>query len=335
VILAVAVVLPLIVAAVIYDKNFDIRFETKSWDKWSVDGFDGLKRDEFSFKSNKGQTLIGYKYYKESAEAPKAVIVMAHGFGGGGHISYMNIADYFTNNGYIVFAYDATGNDESDGKVGGLPQGVIDLDYAVNFVKTGDDFKGLPIVLFGHSWGAYSAGAVLNIHPDVKAAVLASGFNKSSDMIDDEGRGQAGFAANLILPYIKLIDGLKFGKYASMSCINGFENTDAGIMIIHSEDDTEISYEKQFVRFKELFGGDPRFVFVDYKNKGHNAIFNSPAVREYAKEVNEKFAEYSKDKEVTVALIEAFYDEYVDKARLNELDAELMNRIVDFYDKNV
>jgi len=331
----VTVVLPVIVTAVIYKINFNTRYETYSWLKRSVDDFGGLKRDRYSFQSNKGQTLIGYKYYKDSADTPKAVIVTAHGLGGGGHNSYMNIADYFADNGYIVFAYDATGNDESDGKVGGLPQGVIDLDNAIRFVKNNDDFKNLPIVLFGHSWGAYSSGAVLNVHSDIKAAVLAAGFNESSDMIENEGSRQAGFAANLMLPYAKLIDSVKFGKYASMTCINGFENTDAAIMIIHSEDDAEISYEKQFVRFKKLFGDDPRFVFIDYKNRGHDGIFYSGESKEYAKDVNKKFAEYASGHEITVALREAFFDEYVDMSRLFELDEELMDSILRFYDENI
>lgn len=72
-------------------------------------------------------------------ENQHGIIIMAHGFGGGGHNSYMDCADYFVNHGYLVFAYDATGNDESGGEgVGGLPQGVIDLDYAITFVEDRD-----------------------------------------------------------------------------------------------------------------------------------------------------------------------------------------------------
>lgn len=56
--------------------------------------------------------------------------------------------------GYDVFAYDATGNDESEGNsVKGVPQFLIDLDYAIQFVKQTPDFDGSPIVLFGHSLG--------------------------------------------------------------------------------------------------------------------------------------------------------------------------------------
>ncbi|WP_370631506.1 serine aminopeptidase domain-containing protein [Peptoniphilus sp. KCTC 25270] len=53
----------------------------------------------------------------------KGIIIIAHGFGGGGHNSYLDCINYFAQNGYYVFAYDATGNDESEGEgVRGFPQ---------------------------------------------------------------------------------------------------------------------------------------------------------------------------------------------------------------------
>jgi len=52
----------------------------------------------------------------------------------------MNAADYFARNGYYVFAYDATAMDKSEGEgLGGIPQGVIDLDSAISFVERMDD----------------------------------------------------------------------------------------------------------------------------------------------------------------------------------------------------
>jgi len=97
--------------------------------------------------------LTGYKYYREDTEI-NGLVVLAHGFGGGQR-NYMHISNYFASNGYAVFAYDATGNDESEGEaVGSLPQSVVDLDYALRFVKSNSDFAGLPIALWGHSWAA-------------------------------------------------------------------------------------------------------------------------------------------------------------------------------------
>ncbi len=239
-----------------------------------LEEFEGIARQRYTFASNRGQTLVGYHYYQEEGVSPRGVVVLAHGFGGGGHNHYLDTAAYLAGSGYAVFAYDATGNDESEGdKVGGMPQGVIDLDYALRFVKEAPAFAGLPIMLFGHSWGAYSSGSVLALHPDVKAAVLGAGFNKSSDIVEEEGRRQAGDGIDLVLPFIPLIERVKFGSYASATCVDGFNATSAGVMIIHSADDEIVSFEKNYLLFEGLFQNDPRFVFVRYENRGHNGIF--------------------------------------------------------------
>ncbi len=268
------VAVPIAVALYIDISTFSLRFETDPGSMLCVEDFEGLSREQHTFVSNRGQTLVGYKYYKENAS--KGVIIMAHGFGGGGHTSYMDFADRFASNGYAVFAYDATGNDESEGDViGGFPQGLIDLDYAVRHVKSSPDFAGLPIMLFGHSWGAYSARCVLNLHPDIEAAVLAAGFNKPVDIVQEEGHRRAGIFSDIAMPYFSLLQTLEFGKYASYSCMGGFEASDAGVMIVHSEDDEVVSFENHYGLFYEKYKNDPRFVFVRYEDRGHNGLFRS------------------------------------------------------------
>ena len=133
----------------IYDENFNQRFTSDESLMFNISDFDGLQRTQYKFASNKGQMLTGYMYSFGSGQ--RGIVVLAHGFGGGGHNSYMDCANYFARHGYYAFAYDATGNDESEGEgVGGLPQGVVDLDYAISFIEGSKDFGNLPIVLFGH-----------------------------------------------------------------------------------------------------------------------------------------------------------------------------------------
>jgi len=171
-----------IVTVIVYESIFSFRYETLPWLEYSVSDFDGLKVERSDFESD-GITLAGYKYSKENTDS-KGLVILAHGLGGGGHNTYMPFIYEFTSNGYSVFTYDARGNDESGGRsVGGLPQGVIDLDSAIRHTKEIDEYKGFPIFLFGHSWGAYSSATVLNIHPDIKAAVIIAGFNESEDMM--------------------------------------------------------------------------------------------------------------------------------------------------------
>lgn len=330
-------IIPFGLSVMIYEDNFGERFETYAPMARSKDEFAGLKVHRYTFPSNNGQLLVGYKYYR-SIEDSKGVVVISHGLGGGGHNSYMGVADYFAANGYVVFAYDATGNDESEGSsVKGIPQGLIDLDYAIQFVKQTSDFDGLPIMLFGHSWGAYSVGSVLNLHPEVKAIVMVEGFNKSMDIIEEEGQEVAGNGVRALLPYISFYERIKFGKYSSYNCINGFENTEAGVMIIYSTDDEMLSEETGFDVFYDHYKNNPRFSFVKYENRGHDDVYYSDRSREYKEKFNRDFDEYlnSLDEELTTELKASYLNDHLDKKRLFELDEELMSSMVKFYDNNV
>ncbi len=318
----------------IYGDNFGERYQTPQWLAFSVSDFEGLKADECTFLSDKGQRLTGYQYSKENLENPKGVVVIAHGYGGGGQNTYMDIADYFTSNGYLAFAYDATGNDKSEGeKVGGLPQGVIDLDYALRYVKQSERYKDLPIVLIGHSWGGYSVGNVLNFHPDVKAAVIISGFNRSADLIEQQGETIVGAGIKLLMPYCNVYERLKFGEYASYSALDGFKNSDAGIMIIHSRDDTTVLPKNGYDKFYKEYGEDPRFKFIEYADRGHNYICNSDASKIYRDNLNKEYAEYveANGGVYSAEIKTEFMEEHLDKSKCFELDYDLMGNILGFY----
>ena len=255
----------------IYNENFNQRFESNESFMRHVEDFDGLQRTRYEFASDKGQKLTGYMY--TSKEEPRGIIVMAHGVGGGGHNSYMDIINYFAQHGYGVFAYDATGNDESEGEgVGGLPQGVIDLDYAVSFVEESGNFPNLPIALFGHSWGGYSVCSVLTYHPEVKAVIACSGFNSSLGMFEAEGKKQAGAGIYFILPFVKLHEWIKFGGYASHTAMDGFSESNAAVMILHSFDDEMVPAEYGYDIYYETYGDDSRFRFIHFEDRGHNCF---------------------------------------------------------------
>jgi len=337
--IAAALILPKPLAMSVYNDNFGTRFTTYEPLAWSVEDFDGLMRDKYTFESDKGQLLTGYKYYRDNTET-KGLVVLAHGFGGGGHRSYMNIADYFASNGYAVFAYDATGNDESEGEaVGGLPQGVIDLDYALRFVKSNEDFAGLPIVLWGHSWGGYSVGSVMKLHPDVKAAVIIAGFNESLDMLEFEGRNIAGDAIDFVLPIFEDYEKETFGEYASMNVLDGLGATDAKVMILHSTDDDMIPIENSYERYYEKYSADGRFTFIRFEDRGHNYVFCSENSAVYKEEYNAAAAEWLESiggsENLTEEMRAEYYEENFDKHRGYELDSELMAQMLELYNSSI
>ncbi|MBQ3049691.1 MAG: alpha/beta fold hydrolase [Oscillospiraceae bacterium] len=284
-------------AALIYNSNFDERITTTGRKNYDIEDFPSITRERHTFESDKKQTLVGYLYKSadESIEQ-RGVIVFAHGFGAGGQRGYMDIFEFAANNGYYVFAYDATANDESEGDaVGGLPQGYIDLDHAISYAQTVDEIKDLPFVLMGYSWGALSVTNVLNYHPEVKAVAALAGCNRSMDLIEYEGCKMAGEKAKLLIPFAALHEFFKYGKYAFSSSLKGFANSDCGIMIVHGDVDMTVPIRYGYDLYYEKYGTDERFEFVKYDDRGHDIMVKSNG----------------------------------------KLDEELMSRIIAFFDGNI
>ena len=335
IIVSISIVVMPIVSAFIYKEVFSVRYKTAEWLEYSVSDFEGLKVENCFFSSNKNQRLAGYKYYKENQDI-QGIVVLAHGLGSGGHNPYMNIADFFTSNGYYVFAYDATGNGTSEGSsVNGLPQGIADLDYALQYVKKQTEYQNLPIMLFGHSWGAYSAASVLNIHSDIKAVVTVAGFDKTSEILCQQGKKLIGSGANLIVPYLTLYEKIKFGKYGFYNASNGFENSDAGVMILHSTDDHTVYFENGYGKFYEKYKESSRFIFVKYEDRGHNYVYNSDEAQKYRDELNKYYDAYveANGGEYSSEIKNEFMGQNPDKAQCFQLDEALMNKILEFYNE--
>lgn len=329
-------------SVMIYEEFFGVRYETSDPYKYYLSDFDGLMCANYEFTSDKGQKLAGYLYHNGEG-SPLGVVVFAHGFGGGGHNSYMDVINYFAQNGYYVFTYDATGNDNSEGEaVGGLPQGVIDLEAAIDFVKLQEEFYHLPIMLLGHSWGGYSVTNVLKYHPDVAAVASFSGFDKSSDLLYSQGYEMAGDAVELIMPFINAYEKLKFGEYAENTAAEAFKNTKAKIMIFHSTDDTTVPIKYGYDIWYDEYKDDSRFTFVQFTDRGHGEIMYSDDGRAFSEKFSEDSAEWAenlsydyKAKENAGRYAEDLA-EYIKKnldreTFANVTDTELLGTVLEFY----
>ena len=348
-----------------YNDNFNVRGDSYEPLMLRAEDFDGLNCTEYTFPSNKGQNLAGYLYSTgdeqhgivsakqtqdrhclySTGDEQHGIVVIAHGFGGG-HNSYMDVAEFFAQNGYYVFAYDATGCDKSEGEgVGGVPQGVIDLDYAISFVEESNEIPNLPIVLFGHSWGGYCVSSVLTYHPEIKAVIECSGFNRSSDMFESGGKSQAGDVIYTMTPFIRIHELFKYGRYASNTAMDGFDLTDAAVMIVHSADDDVIGIEYGYDMYYEKYQNDPRFTFIRFEDRGHNEIFNDPE-NTYKDEFNAEFdtwletLDYDYNAEDNIERFKEDKAEYItenlDHVRWStRLDEELFIRFLDFYNEAI
>ena len=330
-----AVVFP-IVSVSVYDSIFKIRIQTPEHVIFTVDDYEGLAVENVSFSAKQGHTLAGYKYTFDGIDAPKGVVVLAHGFGGGGHCGYMPVIEYLARNGYAVFSYDATGNDASEGEyVGGFPQGVMDLDYAINFVKADADYANLPIFLIGHSWGAYSVGNVLNFQTDISGAALFAGFDESKLLIRQTGYGYVGGLVDLMVPYVQAYEWIKYGKYAPISANSGFTAAEnCSVLIVHSKDDRTVYQENGYDLFYEEHSDNDRVTFALYETRGHDDLFYSEETIEYRRQVNEAYYTYIEENGLddSSASRAAYRRECIDYSEYFKLDDGIMGQVVAMFD---
>ncbi|MBR6323294.1 MAG: alpha/beta hydrolase [Lachnospiraceae bacterium] len=232
----------------------------------------GLARREYTIEGTKGK-LQGYLYMKNGSETADCtdMIVFSHGIGNG-HIAYLSwIGEFMKLPDTCVFTYDATGNGRSDGNAtGGLPQGVKDLDSVLNFIESDEKLAAPEITLVGHSWGAFSAGSVLEFHPEIKQAALFCGFNASENMLQTYAQKYAGPVVYLFLPYVELYEMIKFGKYGNASIVRGCLQSGARVIFTQPLDDKTVDPQKFGIKYleKEL-SDDEETTFIELPDGGH------------------------------------------------------------------
>lgn len=326
---------PKLAVQTVYSTLFHRRLTSEAPYRFSVDDFPGLKRDRHHFFSDDGQILVGYMYYYEGQEQ-KGVVVMVHGFGGGGHLTYLDCTNYFAKNGFYVFAYDATGNDESEGDgIIGFPEGIIDLNNAITYVESLDSYKNFPIVLFGHSWGAYSTCNVLYYHPEVKAAVAMSGFNNSADLIRTQGHIYSNGGEEAVMPFIENHEKELFGDWATSTAMRGFAHTKANIFIVHSKDDKTVPYQAGYQIYYEKYKDNKRFTFRSFEDRGHGTVYYTAQGMDYSLNWDKKWKAFLKSNPSEDAKKEYIKNNLDHDIWVDRLNHELFDEIVNLYNESI
>ena len=328
-------VTPFVVTKAIYDKMFGHRFESDKYLVFRLEDFPNLEAKKYTFKSGRN-ILVGYLYSPKNVKKPKGVIVFSHGYGGGGHKTYLDLINAFANEGFMVFAYDATANDESEGKtVRGFTQGLLDAHQAITFVEALPELKKTPLYLAGHSWGAFSASNALGLHPRAKGLIAFSGFDSATTIFKANGERFAGKDADIFLPYVDIYEQLLFGDISKSSAIASFKkNKKAKIVIVHSEDDPTVPIEGGYKLYEKEFKNDHRFLFIKLKNKGHATVFYSTQGKKYYDDFVSLYRAYKK-KNPTNEDLTNYVNQTLNRGLYaNLVDQSLIDRCLDFISRS-
>ena len=241
--------------------------------------FDNLNAKPIDFKSNKGQTLNGFLYSSAKVDSYKALIIFSHGMGAG-HLAYTTEINYFAQKGYLVLAYDNTGTCTSEGeKLYGFAQGIIDLKHAIKFAKSREDTKDLPLLLVGHSWGAYSVCNVSAIikNADIKGIVAFSPFNSMNKLLHDNAKQKTKMNLMIFSPFFDLINLMRFGKAGILRSCNTIDDNTIPTLIMHGGNDLQVTLRNSPVGLKGRISNNPNARTVLYESKYHNVYLAKDA----------------------------------------------------------
>ncbi len=105
------------------------------------------------FRSFKTKDKLDIVLYGSTVKNPRAVIFLVHGMGEHAR-RYAHVAEYFKNANIAMVAIDLRGHGRSMGKRGHMPSFehmMNDLKLALSEIASA--YKGIPVVLYGHSMG--------------------------------------------------------------------------------------------------------------------------------------------------------------------------------------
>ena len=131
------------------------------------------------------------------------------------------------------------------------------------------------------------------------------------------------------MPYINLYEKICWGKYAGTSACNGFANSQAKVMVIHSIDDPTVYTESGYGRYYEKFAEDERFIFKMYTDRGHSYPVNSDEGRATRTKIKEGYFEAVKEGGKSAG--ETYIEATLDRSGCMKLDEPLMQEILDLF----
>ena len=296
---------------------------------------DAYPRRNVSFYSGKNR-LQGYIFGEQNT---KGLLVFAHGINSG-HESYMQEIVWMVDHGWRVFAYDATGSCTSEGwGTTGLIQSALDLHAALTYVESDETLKDLPKCLMGHSWGGYAVAAGLYFEHNVKASASISGYSDSIQMMMRFANATMGKATALLRPFAYLEHIFLFGKYATLTAVDGINRSGIPVMLLHGTGDELVRYDTTAIVAHKDEITNPNVVIYPMSDAGqddHMSIFHhAKSVEEFAR-INAEFSALKQKYGNDIPIIER--QRVLDGADLDLLNLpndKMLSDVNAFFEKNI
>ncbi len=235
------------------------------------------QREEYKFYSN-NNLLCGYLNRAKSSNKD-TLIVIAPGQNACAD-SYLWQTKELLELGWSIFTFNATGCCSSEGKSSiGFSQELFDLNSALDFLKTRDNFGFKNIVLLGHSRGGFAVSCAIKDHKNVKAIISISGANSAMDATIGTATKYVGPLAYGNFGCLWLYQSLLFSpETVNLKADNIIEKSKVPALIVHGANDDTVPLEKfSILSCIDENSSNAKSLIIDNKNNsGHtNLLFDN------------------------------------------------------------
>lgn len=284
-------------------------------------------REDVSFPSGDHQ-LVGHFY---RASSPKGLVISAHGLFSQSDGDDAEYQAWFLEEGYHVFAIDLTASGASEGTESkGLWQSSYDVLSAYRYVQKQESLSSLPLILTGHSWGAYGILASLSLGVKADYAVAFSAFDMPLSLMKYE-------MERYTSPALAAFGSPMFDWYMAMTSPGGgklsaslvLSSSTAKVLCVQGGEDVTVPPNALSVYGHKDEITNPDFKTYFSPHADHRGVWRSDASRQYVKEVVEpEYQIYCEEHPDGGSKAEqAAFRASLDLARSSELDVTLFNTI--------
>ena len=266
----------------LYQKNFFQRYDLpEAIPFFSAADFPELNCEPGSFRNSAG-VEIQYAFFSCAGYDPGRLILLCHGLGPG-YRPYFAEIEVLCRAGYRLLTLDYTGCGASGGeRLPSCNAPTRDAAELLERLKPSEEL--IPV---GHSLGGYTALNLTNLLPEVRRAVIISGFVGIADEM--MGFVKLRVLANRVKRFERKLD----PRYGSLDNRAYLSATRDKLLWIQSTDDPVVSYRYNAGLVKRI--GNPNVRVLTVEGKKHMPQYTKEALRnmnrwlgEYDRLVREK-----------------------------------------------
>ena len=250
--------------AVKMHKMLDRRSEGEPYDPTEFD----VESSVVALESVDGVSLTAYKV---AVESPKGVVICLGGIHSATITNWYGHSKLFADNGFASVLLDVRSHGRSDGeKIYAATREWMDVDAAVEYIRSKELYNGVPIIAMGLSMGAATAVVATGRNENIDALIALSAYSDWAYNFDlNVEQIVPKFVAKMLSPFVAVVTRLRFGNMATITPRNEIKKLgNRPALLVQSVGDKLVPYGN----FVELVAAAPQVQRWVLKGDNHCII---------------------------------------------------------------